>query len=150
MSKRPLRTAPVANPTTTGERIRYARLACNLSQPALAAGIGNLTNVKISKALVSNWENDIIVSPNHANLSAIQAITGFAVEWLATGKGEQKATLRSSELDIDRLKLILKAIAPERTGHAREARAIALLYKVLADTPKMPPALLAEIAEKTK
>ncbi|WP_394539875.1 hypothetical protein PRJ39_04550 [Lysobacter enzymogenes] len=116
----------------------------------MAAGIGNLTNVKISKALVSNWENDIIVSPNHANLSAIQAITGFAVEWLATGKGEQKATLRSSELDIDRLKLILKAIAPERAGHAREARAIALLYKVLADTPKMPPALLAEIAEKTK
>lgn len=150
MSKRPLRTAPVAKPTTTGERIRYARLACNLTQPALAAGIAQLTNAKISKALVSNWENDVIVSPNHANLSAIQAITGFAVEWLATGKGEQKATLRSSDLDIDRLERILKAIAPGRTGHAREARVIALLYKVLADTPKMPPALLAEIAQNSK
>lgn len=150
MTKRPLRTAAVAHPRTTGARIRYARLDCNLSQEAFAAGISSITKVKIGKSLVSQWETDSIASPSHANLNAIQAVTGFSVEWLATGSGDQRATVRSSELDVDRLKLILKAIAPDRTGIPREARAIALLYKVLADSPSMSPPLLAEMARNIK
>ncbi|MGO1073599.1 helix-turn-helix domain-containing protein [Lysobacter sp. CA199] len=150
MTKRPLRTAAVAHPRTTGARIRYARLDSNLSQEALAAGISSITKVKIGKSLVSQWECDSIASPSPANLFAIQAVTGFSVEWLATGSGEQRANVRSAELDIDRLKLVLKAIAPDRTGIPREARAIALLYKVLTSSPSMSSPLLAEMAQGIK
>lgn len=150
MTRRPLRTTAVEKPVTTGQRIRFARLDCNLSQQALAAGISSITKVKIGKSLVSSWETDVVDTPSHSNLSAIQAVTGFAVEWLATGKGDQRASIRSSELDVDRLKLILKAIDPDRAGIPREARTIALLYKVLASTPTIPPSLLAEMAQNTK
>lgn len=150
MTKRPLRTAAVAHPRTTGARIRYARLDSNLTQEAFAAGISRITKVKISKGLVSQWESDTIVSPGPTNLFAIQAVTGFSVEWLTTGLGEQRANVQSPELDVDRLKLILKAIAPDRTGIPREARAIALLYKVLTSSPSMPAPLLTEMAQSIK
>ena len=150
MTRRPLRTAAVEKPVTTGQRIRFARLECNLSQQALAAGVASITKSKVSKSTVSTWETELVNVPSHSNLRAIQAVTGFAVEWLTTGKGDQRASIRSGDLDADRLQVILKAIDPDRADIAREARIIALLYKVLASTPSIPPTLLAEMAQSTK
>lgn len=150
MNSRPLRTAAVSKPKTTGERIRFARLACNLSQDGLATRIAAITDASVRKGHVSQWEKGIIESPSYVNLGAIQAVTGFSIQWLTTGKGDQRVSLKSDAIDEARLAQVLSAIYPDRSDIARDARVAALLYQVLTDTPTMAPALVAQLAKNIR
>lgn len=155
MKSRPLRTSAVDKPKTLGQRIRFARLSCNLSQEAFAKRISGITEVYVRKGHVSQWETDEIENPSHANLSAIQAITGFDVHWLATGKGNQRLSpksdaIKSDAIDEGRLALVLAAIYPDRPDITRDARVVALLYQVLTSTPTMAPPVLAQLAQSIR
>ncbi len=154
MSIRPLRTSAAENPRTQGERIRFARLAMDLSQGQFAERLGRSGGGKISKSLVSMWERGGIKNPNNANLLAIQAVTGFAMEWLISGKGPQKVTIPSTRRDataaaIDRelLARAIAAVAPAGTDAANFARMIGGLYDLLGDTPDLSDELLARFAK---
>lgn len=157
MKSRPLRTAAVDKPKTLGQRIRFARLSCNLSQDAFAKRISKITEVYVRKGHVSQWETDEIETPSHANLSAIHAVTGFDVNWLATGKGDQRQpfspkpdAIKSDAIDEGRLALVLAAIYPDRPDITRDARVVALLYQVLTSTPTMAPPVLAQLAQSIR
>lgn len=155
MNARPLRTTSPENPITLGERIRFARLSLDISQAQFAdrikrsGGGGN-----ISKSLVSQWERGGVKNPNNANLLAVQAVTGFAIEWLINGKGPQRVTIPSTRREataasLDRA-LLARAIAatsPPGTDADQQARVIAGLYDLLGDTPDVSPKLLARLAK---
>lgn len=152
---RALRTASVPKPRTQGERIRYARIACNLSQQSLASAVAAISKQKISKSLVSKWELDGVANPNGANMLAIQAITGFSTQWLVTGKGPQRAEIPTpaalAPLDIDRLAKALAAAEPGLgVDYVETARVVSALYDMLSDTPEIAPALLARFATTLK
>ncbi|MGO1000736.1 helix-turn-helix domain-containing protein [Lysobacter sp. CA196] len=147
MNRRHLRTVAVLDPQTLGQRIRFARTENNLTQEDLAAGIGKLTrSSKINKSLISIWEKGGVSSPTHANLMAVQSITGFSAKWLATGVGERKMRLTSTDLNVERLTQVLKALNPEAPNPRGEALAISVLYKILTDNPDTPAATLDQVA----
>lgn len=63
-------------------RIRAARRHANLTQQALADGVG------VTRGAVSNWESPYPKWPTSENILKIALITGVTFEWLATGKGK--------------------------------------------------------------
>lgn len=63
-----------------GERIAAARKRAELTQTALGKAIGT------TRSAVSQWESDS-TEPTPENLRVIAMRTGFAYEWLATGRG---------------------------------------------------------------
>lgn len=71
------------------ERVRMARENASLSCAQLARQVG----VRPSAAV--QWEADGGTTPSVENLSRIAAITGFAFEWLATGRGQKDAGSQS-------------------------------------------------------
>lgn len=151
MPKLPLRSHAVARPKTLGERIRYARISCNLSQGELAAAIRLQTGRKITKSLIGQWERGGIANPNNEYLLAVQASTGFSMDWLIRGRGPEKATLpaagaSTAPLDESLLARAMLAAEPGLTDASRRAKVVSALYGLLVDTPDIAPALLARFA----
>lgn len=70
---------------TQGERLKRARLAKGLSQPALAQ------LAKISKSAVSQLESGDSKSLHSKNLYPVANTLGVSAKWLATGDGPMKA-----------------------------------------------------------
>jgi SOS-response transcriptional repressor LexA len=66
---------------TAAERIKHIREQLQLSQEAFGQQIG------VSKGAVSQWEGGDIKNLRPPNLFAIQRISGFSAEWIATGAG---------------------------------------------------------------
>ncbi|HSC46531.1 MAG TPA: XRE family transcriptional regulator [Gammaproteobacteria bacterium] len=66
---------------TAAERIKHIREQLQLSQEAFGQQIG------VSKGAVSQWEGGDIKNLRPPNLFAIQRISGFSAEWVATGAG---------------------------------------------------------------
>lgn len=66
---------------TSGDRIRHIREELELSQEAFGRNMG------VSKAAVSQWENGDTKNLRPANLFAIQNLSGYSAEWIATGAG---------------------------------------------------------------
>jgi transcriptional regulator with XRE-family HTH domain len=152
MPVKPLRSHAVANPKTKGERIRYARIASNLSLQELADAIKVMVGGKVTRSQVSRWERDDIKNPNNINMLAIQGITGFSADWLVRGKGPQKAVVPSADavaaaaIDVPRLARALEAANPGATSAQAHARIVGALYDLIGDTPDIEPSLLARIA----
>ena len=66
---------------TPAERIKHVREQMQLSQEAFGQQIG------VSKGAVSQWEGGDIKNLRPPNLFAIQRISSFSAEWIATGAG---------------------------------------------------------------
>lgn len=152
---RALRTTALQKPRTQGERIRFARVACNLSQEQLGKAISAISKQKVSKSLVSKWERDGVSNPNNSNMLALQAATGFSVEWIVNGRGPQRAQIPSQrETEPLNPALLAKALAgaaPNVTmDYTDVARVAASLYRVLSDTPELEPAILAAFAAEIR
>lgn len=148
---RPLRTQLPQQVDTIGRRIRFARISSGLSQPSLARAIAQITKTKCSTSLVSKWELDQIGNPNNATMLALQAVTGFALTWLVSGKGPRRVELPTPrELEALRPELLARALEAAMPklgldyGHA--AQVASKLYGILTDTPDIPPELLARFA----
>ena len=69
---------------TAADRIRHIREKLDLSQEAFGNKVG------VSKAAVSQWESGDIKNLRPTNLFAIQRISGFSAEWIATGHGPKQ------------------------------------------------------------
>ncbi len=69
---------------TAADRIRHIREKLDLSQEAFGNKIG------VSKAAVSQWESGDIKNLRPTNLFAMQRISGFSAEWIATGHGPKQ------------------------------------------------------------
>lgn len=141
---------------TQGERIRYARKDAGLSQTELARAIAHLTGRKISGALISQWENDITKNPELNGMLALEAITGFRLEWIVAGKPPEKhgadyesgldATPRVDARRLERaLVATLKAVG-HKPDPATVAACAAALYDVLTDTPELGDAAVTRMA----
>lgn len=151
MSTRPLRTQSVAKPRTQGERIRVARIAANLSQPQLARAVSQITKTKVSKSLVSQWERDDVANPNNASMLAIQSVTGFAMEWLVSGRGPQRYSLAPvgeavRGLNQELLSRAFMAVCPEVDKPETKAKVIGALYDLLAEAPDTADSALQRLA----
>lgn len=141
----------MAKPRTKGQRIRYARIACNLSQPQLAKAVGQISKTPVSKSLVSQWERDQVKNPTNDNMLAVQAVTGFALEWLVNGRGPQRVSLSKAAasigtLDHARLGRALEAAMPDLEDPKGVASVVASLYELLADAPDVSGTVLARFA----
>lgn len=75
------RASKVALPTTLSDRIRLARRLNDLTQAALAGGIG------VGSSAVAQWELPGGTSPTVDNLIKAALATNVSFEWLATGRG---------------------------------------------------------------
>jgi transcriptional regulator with XRE-family HTH domain len=62
-------------------RIREARGRVGVSQEEFAARLG------VSRGAVAQWEMEKGTSPSVKNLEQVAIHSGFAFEWLATGRG---------------------------------------------------------------
>ncbi|TPG51433.1 XRE family transcriptional regulator [Rhodanobacter glycinis] len=62
-------------------RIREARSRVGVSQEEFAARLG------VSRGAVAQWEMEKGTSPSVKNLEQVAIHSGFAFEWLATGRG---------------------------------------------------------------
>jgi transcriptional regulator with XRE-family HTH domain len=142
---RPLRTTLPQTPRTQGERIRYARISANLTQQQLADAVSKITNGDISKATVSKWEGDATSNPTNANMLAIQAVTGFSMSWLVTGRGEMRvSTAPHVGIQEKALERALRAVFGESAGS--KAHAVATLYDLIIDAPGVSDAVLQRTA----
>lgn len=152
---RALRTAPVKHPKTQGERIRFARQSCGLSQSAFGKAIGAISKMQISKSLVSKWELDGVANPNNANLLAMQAVTGYAFDWFVQGGPPRRVEIPSangsSPLNPELLSRALRAAEPElEIDYEAAGRVMAPLYDVLLDTPEIEAGMLARFAKSLR
>lgn len=146
MSTRPLRTESIGTPRTQGQRIRFARIAAELSQEALGEQIQKAGGSKASKSLISQWERDGVKNPTNDNLFAIQAVTGFSAQWIATGKGDPKAKVApASKLNTEALSRALAAVMPGADS-AKNADIVADLYDALIDSPDITDKALSSLA----
>lgn len=73
------------------ERIRAARIG---AQIATQEALGALLNPKVERAAVSAWERGGGIT--QANLREVARVTGYAFEWLATGRGPKTAPVNDS------------------------------------------------------
>lgn len=69
---------------TAADRIHHIREKLDLSQEAFGNKIG------VSKAAVSQWESGDIKNLRPVNLFAMQRISGYSAEWIATGHGPKQ------------------------------------------------------------
>src|SRR5579871_4382524 len=82
---------------TPGDRIRHIREELELSQEGFGRHMG------VSKAAVSQWENGDTKNLRPANLFAIQNLSGYSAEWIATGAGAPRLKAKKSaaaKLDV--------------------------------------------------
>lgn len=142
---RPLRTALPLNPHSQGERVRYARISANMTQQQLATAVGKITKAPIDKATVSKWEGDSTSNPTNANMLAIQAVTGFSLAWLVTGRGEMRiSNAPHAGLQTGVLTRAMQA-AMESVPDDLPA-AVATLYDLILDAPGVSDAVLKRTA----
>lgn len=66
-------------------RIRKARLLARMTQAELARRVG------VKRSAVTQWEHPLGTSPSMHHLIEIAEHTGTQLEWLATGRGRQRA-----------------------------------------------------------
>jgi transcriptional regulator with XRE-family HTH domain len=144
--------AAMATQRTFGERIRYARTQSGLSQSELARGIARITKNKITKSLVSAWETEKIKNPQNTTLLAIQAVTGFRMEWLVTGKGNERVSLDSplpqgsADLDLAKLERAIATAVTTGGESGAVARVAAGLYQMLVESPDLKAPALSRLA----
>lgn len=137
---------------TLGDRIRHARIENGLSQAELARAVARITRNKISKSLVSAWETGKIQNPQNATLLAVQAVTGFRLDWLITGKGAERAApgdlppFPASGIDVAKLEKAIAAAVPLGADAAGTARASIALYQMLMESPDLKAPALARLA----
>ena len=144
-ASRPLRTSLPDSPRTQGERIRYARITSNLTQQQLAQAVAKITKGVIDKGSVSKWESDSTSNPTNANMLAIQAVTGFSVQWLVHGRGEMRASsAKHVGLDAAALGRAMRAVIPGVTD--QQASAAATLYDLILDAPGVSETTLQRTA----
>lgn len=145
----------MASGNTFAARVKKARLQCGLSQAALAKSINHITKGKVSASLVSQWELGKVKNPQLETLSALVAITGFSHDWLATGKGPEKANLaealaaqqRTVPLDraaVARAVRIVWGAKPKTADAAAEV--ILALYDIIVESPGTDDAALRRMA----
>ncbi len=137
---------------TLGDRIRHARTENGLSQAELARAVARITRNKISKSLVSAWETGKIQNPQNATLLAVQAVTGFRLDWLVTGKGAERAAVGelppfpASGIDMDKLEKAIAAAVPLGGDPVATARASIALYHMLMESPDLKAPALSRLA----
>lgn len=138
-------------PKTQGERIRYARVACGLSQGQLAKAVSLITKNSVTKSQVSQWERDSIKNPTNANMLGIQAATGFSMRWLVSGRGDPKATMEPvtavGTIDRDRLQRAITGVLPTLPGIEEKAQRIAAWYEVLGDAKDLSDPVINRIVD---
>lgn len=137
--------------TNFGQRVREARLDCNLSQAELARALKAITKTKIHKALISQWETGRVNNPQIATIEALVAVTGYSSKWLATGKGPKKARLpdvlaadqASHPLDRMAFARAVESVVDASVKPGRKAASVALdLYDTLVESPATDDAVL--------
>lgn len=142
---RSLRTNLPDNPQTQGERIRYARISSNMTQQGLAAAVSKVTHGLVDKGTVSKWEGDSTANPTNANILAIQAVTGFSVQWLVHGRGEMRvSSVAQGAIDAAVLTRAMRAVRPDAQEH--EIAAVATLYDLVIDAPGLSETALQRTA----
>lgn len=146
---RDLRTTLPTNTDTQGARIRYARISAGLSQAQLAAGVGKACGTAIGKGLVSKWESDTVANPNNAHLFAIQALTGFSAQWLATNREPKRASSLAAKHGLDPEILHAAIVAVPVPWHDQRALAtvLATLYDIKRDEPTVSQGVLGRTAK---
>lgn len=135
-----------------GDRIRHARTENGLSQAELARAVARITRNKISKSLVSAWETGKIQNPQNATLIAVQAVTGYRVEWMVTGKAPERVApgeiqpVALNGLDLPKLEKAIAAAIPLGADAVGTARAAIALYQMLLESPDLKAPALARLA----
>lgn len=136
---------------TFGQRVRFARLSCGLTQTQFANAISAISKTRTSKSLVSHWETDRVTSPQSPTLLAMMGVTGFRHEWLANGTGPQKVeqggadafTRRAFEL----IKRAVKIAAENKSSPEEISRAAIKLIRTMQTDPKASPDKLISVAK---
>ncbi|MCA9181374.1 MAG: helix-turn-helix domain-containing protein [Planctomycetales bacterium] len=151
----------MANISTKGGRIRYAREEAKLSQSQLAATLAALVGRKIQKGSISQWETNNVVDFAHETLIALERVTGFSLYWIVTGKGPERVEKETKKgralvetfvphVDVDVLANCVE-IAQSLAGSQRTAtdvaRVIAKLYSLDRDVPSFTEANLRKVAQ---
>jgi phage repressor protein C with HTH and peptisase S24 domain len=102
-------------------------------------------NKALDKAVVSKWESDVTTNPNNASMLAIQAVTGFSLQWLIHGTGEMRvATEATPDLHQESLERAILAVFPN--AQTEEVRAVSALYSLVVDAPDVSDVSLARTA----
>lgn len=135
--------------STFGQRIKHARLSAGLTQLELANAISVRTGSKTKKGLVSQWENGKIENPQNATILAVQEATGFAVNWLVSGKGQDRAKTDVLPVTASLRRIVIIAAGQQTTPEAI-ADAVIELAETLADDPDISDAVLKRIARLAK
>jgi len=144
-----------------GQRVKHARITNKLTQKELANGIANITGSKTKKGLISQWERGVVENPQNSTMMALQAVTGFALEWLVSGTGPERVSPTSLLVaepkavygqNISRAMLRRSIIiaASEQTSPEAIADAAIEIVETLADEPGIPDAVLKRIARLAK
>lgn len=144
---RDLRTTLPANTDTPGSRIRYARISAGLSQDQLAIGIGKACKSNVTKGLISKWESGAVANPTNTHLFAIQALTGFSAQWIATGREPRTASAVTRKTGIDAEILRAAIVAIPIPWH--DQRALATLLATLYDLKHDEPSVSHSVLERT-
>ena len=84
---------------TVGERITDARKALGWTKGELSRRLG------VSKATVSDWENDKIKNLKMAHLVALSDATGYAISWLAIKRKPIYKRLVETEDEVELIML---------------------------------------------
>lgn len=146
---------PSAFPTF-GDRVRFARTSAGLSQSELASRISDVTKTRTTKGLISQWEANKVSNPQNSALLALSAVTGFALHWIVTGDGPQRAELpalriaaRNSETRAKMRRAIVIA-AREQSEPEAIADAAVEVFETLQDEPNAPEGALRRIARLSR
>lgn len=131
---------------TLGQRLKHARTQVGLSQQQLAALVASITNTKVGKSLVSQWESGRVAHPNSSNLHGVELATGFRARWILTGEGPTRLQSGVLSLDPHALERALKAVVPNVGNASLTARIITVVYEALTLDPTLNPATAAQLA----
>lgn len=94
-----LNKAEGAKMDTVGERIAMARKSKGWDKKDLAKQMG------VSKATVSDWENDKIKNLRMVHLINLSDLTGFSIPWLAIKRKPIHKTLLQNETEAELIAL---------------------------------------------
>lgn len=150
-SGRELTRAPKRDALKTfGQRLRFARVSCSLSQSELARAIAKAANTKTTKSMVSQWEGGNVKLPQFSTMLAISAVTMFASQWLLDGTGPERASIKPTAKDGNLDVWIKRAATIAATQHKTPGaigNATVQVFAALRDDPTTPDSALQRIAQ---